>query len=63
YLFVFFGVLLFFYLEFSEEYYGVTPYDKITNVHKFVRWGIYYVLTFLILFHSGPESSFVYMQF
>jgi alginate O-acetyltransferase complex protein AlgI len=63
YLYVFFGVIFLLVLELHQELTGENPYDLITKINKFVRWGIYYLLTFLILFHSGPESSFVYMQF
>jgi D-alanyl-lipoteichoic acid acyltransferase DltB (MBOAT superfamily) len=63
YLFVFFGVLFFIILEIIEENRNETPYDVITKTPKVIRWGIYYMLTFLVLFHSGPQSSFVYMQF
>ncbi len=63
YMFVTFGILFFVWLEVHQEYWNESPYDLITRTPKLVRWGIYYLLTFLILFYSGPESSFVYMQF
>lgn len=63
YMFVVFGILFFFLLEFRQEYWNESPYDVISRTPKLIRWGVYYLLTFLIMFYSGPESSFVYMQF
>ncbi len=34
-----------------------------SSLPRFVNWGLYYIIIFVILYRAGPEQQFIYFQF
>lgn len=63
YIIIFMGSLLVIFLDFLEEFKGLSFFRDTSKLSTPVRWIIYFFLTYLVVFHGGPESTFIYMQF
>lgn len=63
YIIIFLGSLIVVFLDFLEEFKGLSIFSDFSKLSIPVKWLIYFILTYLVVFQGGPESSFVYMQF
>jgi D-alanyl-lipoteichoic acid acyltransferase DltB (MBOAT superfamily) len=63
YIIIFLGSLIVIFLDFLEEFKGVSIFSDVSKLSLPVKWMIYFLLTYLVVFQGGPESTFVYMQF
>ncbi len=63
YVIIILGSVLVIFLDFLEEFKGISIFTDTSKLLLPVRWAIYLFLSYMVVFHGGPETTFIYMQF
>lgn len=57
------GSILVILLDYFEEFKGLSLFEDTSKLMAPIRWILYFVLTYMVVFQGGPETKFIYMQF